>query len=90
MSAPTWITGCSYSVSNIHNYFEYILKKSRENIDNLSIRIYVNKTEKIELHSKLKTDSLELLTLETIKLLGSTKNKITKDKTEIVLQKLQK
>ena len=44
----------------------------------------------MELHSKLKTDSLELLTLETIKLLGSTKNKITKDKTEIVLQKLQK
>ena len=35
----------SYSVSNIQDYFEYILKKYGESTDNLSIKIYVNKTE---------------------------------------------
>ena len=35
---------------------------------------------KIGLHLKLKIGSLELLKPETMKLLGSTKNKITKDK----------
>ena len=36
--------------------------------------------QKIELHLELKMDSLELLAPETMKLLGSTENKITKDK----------
>ena len=35
----------SYSVSDIQDYFEYILKKHSENVDNPSIRIYVNKIE---------------------------------------------
>ena len=35
---------------------------------------------KIGLHLKLKLDSLELLTPEIMRLLGSTENKITKDK----------
>ena len=43
----------SYSVSNIQDYFEYILKKHRENTDNPSIRIYINKLKR-DLHSKLK------------------------------------
>ena len=34
------------SVSDILNYFEYILKKHEENIDNPSIKIYVNKIDK--------------------------------------------
>ena len=33
----------SYSISDIYDYFEYILKKHSENVDNLSMRIYVNK-----------------------------------------------
>ena len=70
----------SYSVSNIQDYFEYILKKHGENINNPSVRIYVNKIEN-RITFKIKTGySLELLTPETMKLLGSTKNKITKDK----------
>ena len=44
-----------------------------------SIRIYVNKIES-RITFKIKTEYyLELLTPETMKLLGSTKNKITKD-----------
>ena len=56
-----------------------MFKKNEENIDNPSMRIYINKIEN-RITFKIKTGYyLELLTLETMKLLGSTKNKITKD-----------
>ena len=45
------------------------LKKHGEQIDNLSVRIYVYR---IELRLKLKK---KILTLETMKLFGSTENK---------------
>ena len=55
-------------------------KKHNKNIDNASIRIYVNKIEN-RITFKIKTGYyLELLIPETMKLLGSTENKITKDK----------
>ena len=85
ISAPTWndefkLPDGSYSVSDIQDYFEYILKKHGENIDNPSVKIYVNKIEN-RITFKIKNGySLELLTPETMKLLGSTENKITKDK----------
>ena len=48
-----------------------------EKIDKPSVQIYVNKIE-IRVTFKIKNGySLELLTSETMKLLGSTKNKIT-------------
>ena len=85
ISAPTWseefkLPDGSYSVSDIQDYFEYILKKHSQSVDNPSIRIYVNK---IENRITFKTKNgyyLELLTQETMKLLGSTESKITKDK----------
>ena len=85
ISAPTWndefeLPDGSYSVSDIQDYFEYILKKHGEDIDKPSVQIYVNKIEN-RVTFKIKDGySLELLTPETMKLLGSTKNKITKDK----------
>ena len=50
ISAPTWndkfeLPDGSYSVSNIQDYFEHILKKHEEDIDKSSIQIYVNKIE---------------------------------------------
>ena len=70
----------SYSVSNIQDYFEYILKKHGEDIDKPSVQIYVNKIEN-RVTFKIKNGySLELLTPETMKLLGSTENKIIRDK----------
>ena len=69
----------SYLVSDIQDYFEYILNK-HENIDNPSIRIYVNKIENRIMFKIKKGYYLELLTLETMKLLGSTEIKITKFK----------
>ena len=64
-----------YSVSDIQNYFKYILKKRQENTNKPSVQIYVNKIEN-RITFKIKNGySLELLTKETMKLLGSTKNK---------------
>ena len=85
ISAPTWndklkLPDGSYSVSDIQDYFEYILKKHGENIDNPSVKIYVNKTENRITFRIENWYSLELLTSETMKLLGSMENKITKDK----------
>ena len=61
ISAPTWndkfeLPDGSYSVSDIQDYFEYILKKHGEDIDKPSVQIYVNKLEKLKiaLHLKLK------------------------------------
>ena len=85
ISAPTWndrfeVPDGSYSVSDIQDYFESILKKHRENIDKPSVQIHVNKIEN-RITFKIKDGySLELLTPETMKLIGSTENKITKDK----------
>ena len=50
ISAPPWndkfeLPDGSYPVSNIQDCFEYILKKKLENIDNPSVKIYVNKIE---------------------------------------------
>ena len=49
-SAPTWndefeLPDQLYVISDIPYYFEYILKKHNENIDNPPIIIYVNKIE---------------------------------------------
>ena len=85
ISAPTWndefeLPDGSYSVSDIQDYFKYILKKHGENTNKPSVQIYVNKIEN-RITFKIKDGyTLELLTPETMKLLGSTKNKITKDK----------
>ena len=85
ISTPTWndefeLPNGSYSVSNIQDYFEYILKKRGEDVDEPPVQIYVNEIEN-RITFKIKNGySLELLTPETMKLLGSTKNKITEDK----------
>ena len=82
ISAPTWndkfeLPDRSYSVSDIQDYFECILKKHGEDIDKPSVQIYVNKIEN-RVTFKIKNGySLEVLTPEMMKLLGSTENRIT-------------
>ena len=84
ISVPTWnekfeLPDGSYFLSDDQDYFEHIFKKHGENIDNPSIRIYVNKIEN-RITFKIKTGYyLELLTPEIMKLLGSPENKIIKD-----------
>ena len=69
----------SYSTSDIQNYFEYILKKQGTVTDNPSIRIYVNKIEN-KITFNIKTGYyLQPLMPGTMKPLGSTKNRITKN-----------
>ena len=55
-------------------------KKHWEDIDKPSVQTYVNKIKNIVTFKIKNGYGLELLTPETIKLLGRTKNKITKDK----------
>ena len=50
ISAATWndefeLPDGSHSVSDIQDYFEYILEKHGEDIDEASVQIYVNKIE---------------------------------------------
>ena len=78
ISEPTWneefqLPNESYSVSNIQYYFKHIIKKYGLVSNNPSVKIYVNQIENKDYVN------LELLTLETVKLLGRTKSKITKD-----------
>ena len=56
----------SYSVSDIQDSFEYILKKHEDDIDNASVQIYVNKIEN-RVSFKIKNGySLGLLTPKTM------------------------
>ena len=85
ISVPIWsdefeLPDGSYSISDFQDYFQYILKKHSENVDNPSIKIYVNKIENRAAFEIKNGYYLELLTPETMKLLGSTESKITKDK----------
>ena len=87
ISTPAWndkfeLPDGSYSVSDIQNYFEYILEKHEENIDNPPVWIYVNKIENRITFKIKKGYTLELLTPETMKSLRSKKNEITEDKND--------
>ena len=82
ISAPTWgdefeRPDGSYSISNIQDYFEYILKKHSESVDDPPVEIFVSKNENRIIFTTENRCYLELLTPETMKLLGSTKSKIT-------------
>ena len=70
----------SCSVSDLQDYFDYILKKHGENMDNPSISIYVNKVEN-RITFKIKTEYyLKLLTAERMNSLEALKKKISKVK----------
>ena len=65
---------------NIQDYFEFTIKKHETLAENPPIQIYPNKI-KNRIVFKIKTGfKLELLSSETMKLLGSTKKDVDKDK----------
>ena len=93
ISAKTWneefkLPDESYSVSDIQGYFEYIIKKHRTFTDNQPIKRYVNQTENRITFNKDRILS-QTFTPETMKLLGSTKSKINKDKNGENLYRLE-
>ena len=85
ISAPTWngnfdLPDGSYSIADIQDYFEFIIKKHETLNGNPSIQIYPNNIIN-RIVFKIKTGyKLELLSPETIKLLEITKKVVDKDK----------
>ena len=76
-------------MSNIQDYFEFIIKKHETFAENPPKQIYQNKI-KIRIVFKIKSCyKLELLFLETMKLLGSRKQDVDKDKDGEDLPKLE-
>ena len=68
----------SYSISDIPDYSEYVIKKHEALTDNPPISIYLNKIEN-RITFKIKTEYyLQLLSPETVKLLDSNKNEKTR------------
>ena len=94
ISAPTWndqfdLPDGSYSVSDIQDYFEYIIKKHKNIADNPPVQIYMNKI-KNRIVFRIKTGyKLELLTEETMQLLGSSRKHIDKNKDGEVVPRLE-
>ena len=85
ISEPTWnetfhLPDGSYNISEIQDYFEYIIKKHKTIGQNAPILIYAN-TINNRIVFKIKSGyKLELLSKETMKLLGSTSSIIDADK----------
>ena len=94
ISAPTWngtfdLPDGSYNISEIQGYIEYIIKKQKTIGENAPILIYAN-TINNRIVFKIKTGyKLELLSKETIKLLGSAKDIIGGDKNSENVPKLE-
>ena len=94
ISAPTWndtfdVPNGSYSIAALQNYFEYIIKKHEIIADVSPVLIYVNEINN-RIVFKIKSGyKLELLSKETMKLLGSTSNSIDKDKNRELVPKLE-
>ena len=81
ISAPTCndtfdLPGGSYSIADIQNYFEFIIKKQETLTENPLVQIYVNKIENRIVFKVKMGYKLELLTPETMKLLENTKKKL--------------
>ena len=75
--------------SDIQDYFEFIIKKQETLTENSPVQIYPNKI-KNRIVFKIKTRyKLELLTPETMKLLGSTKKDVDSDKNSENVSKLE-
>ena len=85
ISAPTWndtfdLPDGSYNIPAIQNYIEYVIKKHEKIAEIAPILIYANNiTNRVVF--KIKTGyKLELLSKETMKLLGSTRDTTDADK----------
>ena len=94
ISASTWnitfdLPDGSYNISEIQDYIEYIIKKHETIGENASILIYAN-TISNRIVFKIKSGyKLELLSKETMKLLGSTSSIIDADKNSENVPKLE-
>ena len=94
VSAPTWnetfdVPDESYSIAALQDCFEYIIKKHETVTSTYPVLMYVNRTNN-RIVFKIKTGyKLELLSKETMRLLGSTKSIIDSDKNSELVPKLE-
>ena len=94
ISAPTWnepfdLLNGLYNISEIQDYIEYIIKKHETIGENAPILIYAN-TINNRIVFKIKSGyKLELLSKETMKLLGSTSSIIDADKNREKVPRLE-
>ena len=93
-SAPTWndtfhVPDVSYSIAALQNYFEYIIKKHETIAEVSPVLIYVNEINN-RIAFKIKSEyKLELLSKETMRLLGSSSDTIDGDKNSELVPKLE-
>ena len=85
ISAPTWndtfdLPDGSDLIADIQDYFEFIIKKHKTLTENPPVKIYPNKIKNRILFKIKAGYKLELLTPETMKLFGSAKKDVGKDK----------
>ena len=94
ISAPTWshtfdVPDSSYSIAALQNYFEYIIKKHETIADVSPVLIYLNEINN-RIVFKIKSGyKLELLSKETMRLLGSSTDTIDGDKNSELVPKLE-
>ena len=94
ISAPTWsdtfdVPDGSYSIAALQNYFEYIIKKHETIADVSPVLIYANEINN-RIAFKIKSGyKLELLSKETMRLLGSLTDTIDGDKNSELVLKLE-
>ena len=94
ISAATWsdtfdLPDGSYSIEDIQDYYEFIIKKQETLTENPPIEIYPNKI-KNRIVFKIKARyKLELLSPETMKLLGRTIKDVDQNKNEEDVPKLE-
>ena len=94
ISTPTWsdtfdVPDGSYSIGALQNYFECIIKKHETIADVSPVLIYVNEINN-RIVFKIKSGyKLELLSKETMRLLGSSTDTIDGDKNSDLVPKLE-
>ena len=92
--APTWndtfdVPDSSYLIAALQNYFEYIIKKHETMAEVYPVLIYVNEINN-RIVFKIKSGyKLELLSKETMRLLGSPTDTINGDKDSELVPKLE-
>ena len=92
--APTWnetfdLPDGSYNISEMQDYIEYIIKKHETIGENAPILIYANTINNRIVFKITNGYKLELLSKETMKLLGSTSSIIDADKNSENVPKLE-
>ena len=94
ISTPTWnetfyLPDGSYNISVMQGYIEYIINKHETIGENSPILIYANTINNRIVFKIKRGYKLELLSKETMKLLGSTKDTIDADKNSENVPKLE-